>query len=121
MRYLCIGYGDKEKMDAAPPREMKEFLHRCVPCVEELNRYPGLIMHEALSWAVTTLRPVNGRVTVTDGPFVEAREQMGSYFVIEAADLNKAILVASKHPSANIGEQFGCRVEVRPIGEFRPD
>jgi hypothetical protein len=52
---------------------------------------------------------------VTDGPFVETKEQVGGFFIIEARDLNEAIRVASKHPAANIGEQAGWAIEVRPI------
>ena len=120
MKYLCLGYGDPAKMDALPKEELSKILRRCVPYVEELNKYEGIIAHEAVSWDVTTLRPVKGKPTVTDGPFVETREKIGSFFVIEARDLNEAILVASRHPSANLGEELGFRVEIRPVVEFRP-
>ena len=62
--------------------------------------------------AATTVRVRNGRVSTTDGPFVETKEQLGGYYVIEARDLNEAIHVASRIPGARIG----C-VEVRPIAE----
>jgi len=54
----------------------------------------------------------NHRTTVTDGPFAETKEQLGGYFVIEAADLDEAVRVASGIPGARIG----C-VEVRPVAE----
>jgi len=62
--------------------------------------------------AATTLRVRNGKVSTTDGPYAETKEQLGGYYVIEARDLNEAILVASRIPGARIG----C-VEVRPIAE----
>ena len=65
--------------------------------------------------AATTLRVRNGKVSATDGPYVETKEQLGGYYVIEARDLNEAILVASRIPAARIG----C-VEVRPIAEDEP-
>jgi hypothetical protein len=54
----------------------------------------------------------NGKVSTTDGPFAETKEQLGGYYVIEAKDLNEAIQVAANIP----GARFGC-VEVRPIAE----
>jgi hypothetical protein len=61
----------------------------------------------------TTVRVRNGKVSTTDGPFAETREQLGGYYLINARDLNDAIQVAAKIPSARLG----C-VEVRPIQEF---
>ncbi len=62
--------------------------------------------------AATTVRVRQGKVSTTDGPFVETKEQLGGYYVIEAGDLNEAIQVAARIPGAWIG----C-VEVRPIAE----
>jgi hypothetical protein len=55
---------------------------------------------------------VRGWVSVTDGSWVETKEQLGGYYLIEARDLNEAIQVASRIP----GVKFGC-VEVRPVAE----
>ena len=54
----------------------------------------------------------NGKVSTTDGPYAETKEQLGGYYVLEAKDLNEAVQVASNIPGARIG----C-VEVRPIAE----
>ena len=62
--------------------------------------------------AALTVRMRNGKVLTTDGPFVETKEQLGGYFVIEAKDMNEAIQIAARIP----GARFGC-VEVRPIAE----
>jgi hypothetical protein len=62
--------------------------------------------------AATTVRVCKGKIATTDGPYAETKEQLGGYYVIEAKDLNEAILVASKIP----GAWHGC-VEVRPIAE----
>jgi hypothetical protein len=59
-----------------------------------------------------TVRVRNGKVSVTDGPFVETKEQLGGYYIIEAPDLNEAVRIAAQIP----GGRFGC-VEVRPIAE----
>jgi hypothetical protein len=63
--------------------------------------------------SATTLRVRNGKVSTTDGPFAETKEQLGGYYLINAKDLNDAIQVASKIPSAKLGS-----IEVRPIMEF---
>jgi hypothetical protein len=61
----------------------------------------------------TTVRIRNGKLSTTDGPFAETKEQLGGYYLINARDLNDAIQVASRIPSAKLGS-----VEVRPIQEF---
>ena len=121
MKYLCLGYGDKAKMDALPKGELTKLLRQCVPFVEELNRFGGMILHHAVSWDAKIIRVSNGKVVVTDGPFTETKEQIGSFFVIEARDMDEAIRVASLHPSARMGEDLGLRVEVRPVTEFNPE
>ena len=74
-----------------------------------------LVAGEALqpTPTATTVRVRNGKISTTDGPFVETKEQLGGFYLIEARDLNDAIQVASKIPSARLGS-----VEVRPIMEF---
>jgi hypothetical protein len=62
----------------------------------------------------TTVRVRDGRVSATDGPFAETKEQLGGFYLIDARDLNDAIQVASRIPSARMGS-----VEVRPIREWR--
>ena len=62
--------------------------------------------------SATTVRVRNGRTSTTDGPFAETKEQLGGYYLIEAKDLNEAIQVASRIPSAKLGA-----IEVRPVRE----
>jgi hypothetical protein len=120
MKYLCLGYCDRKKMDARPKAEIDALMRECQPHVEDLYKSGHLIIDAGLTWETTSVRPVNGKVTVTDGPFVETKEQLGSVFLIEARDLNEAILVASKHPAAQMveGEQFGWGIEIRPVAVF---
>jgi hypothetical protein len=58
----------------------------------------------------TTVRVRNGKTVTTDGPFAETREQLGGYYLVEAKDLDEAISIAARIPSARYGS-----VEVRPI------
>ena len=75
-----------------------------------------LIAAEALQpvETATTVRVRNGKVSITDGPFAETKEQLGGFFLIDARDLNDAIQVAAKIPSARLGS-----IEVRPVWEIR--
>jgi hypothetical protein len=63
--------------------------------------------------AATTIRTRNGKLSMTDGPFAETKEQLGGFILIEARDLNDAIQVASKIPPGRLGS-----IEVRPIMEL---
>ena len=80
--------------------------------IRESGHYLGGNALQPVSTA-TTIRVRNGKLATTDGPFAETKEQLGGYYLIEARDLNDAIQVASKIPSARIGS-----IEVRPIMEF---
>lgn len=60
--------------------------------------------------SATVVRAQGGQVVTTDGPFAETKEQLGGYYLIEAKDLDEAIAIAAKIPSARFGS-----VEVRPV------
>ncbi len=119
MKYLCLAYGDKAKMDVLSKAEMDTLVRNCQPFMEDLHKSGNLISDDGLQWDTASIRPRGGKATVTDGPFVETKEQVGGVFVIEARDLNEAILVASKHPAAHLGESLGWGIEVRPIAVFQ--
>ena len=115
MKYLCLAYGDPEKVGALSKEAFEAFREELRPHDEELRRTGQVLQTESLEWATTTIRPVDGKPVVSDGPFVETREKIGGLFVIEARDLNDAIRVASLHPAARLGGDLGFAIEVRPI------
>ncbi|HLU38669.1 MAG TPA: YciI family protein [Planctomycetota bacterium] len=117
MKYLCLAYGNQEKMASLSKEEFTALVERCKPMDEELRRSGHLLSVESLEWATTAVRSRNGKVVVTDGPFVETKEQVGGLFVIEARDLNEAIRIASLHPAAHLGEDLGWGIEIRPIAD----
>jgi hypothetical protein len=84
---------------------------------DALRRAGHLVVAHALQpvEAATTVRVRNGKLSTTDGPFAETKEQLGGFILIEARDLNEAIQVAAKIPLARRGS-----IEVRPIREIRP-
>ena len=122
MKYLCLAYYDEKAFDALSKPELDAIVSKCPPYDEALRESGHLIVQASLGSprASTTVRPRNGKPSVTDGPFIETKEQVGGFFIIEARDLNEAIRVASKHPAANLGEQVGWAIEVRPIEGYEP-
>lgn len=115
MKYLCLLYGNQEKVSKLSKEEFTAVVERCKQYDAELQRTGAVRMVESLEWDVTTVRPKDGQPTVVDGPFVETRDVVGSFMVIEARDLNDAIRIASLHPAANMGEGLGWGIEIRPI------
>ncbi len=119
MKFLCLGYLDVDKFDSVPDAEKGEILKACfAQCIP--FRATGKVVEEEGLQSITTaksIRPKNGKPTVTDGPFIETKEQLGSFFIIEADTIDQAVEVASLHPAALMGEQYGFGIEVRPIQE----
>jgi hypothetical protein len=84
---------------------------------DELRKSGHLISAEGLQNAhsAATLRVVNGKVSVTDGPYAETKEKIGGLYVLEARDLNHAIQLMSKHPVVRAGG-----VEIRAVADMTP-
>jgi hypothetical protein len=114
MKYLCLAYEEEETLNALSKGEWDVLRVETLDYVEELRNRGRLISAEPLQSARTasTVRVRGGKVSVTDGPFAETKEQLGGFFLIDARDLNEAIQVASRWPSARLGT-----IEVRPIEE----
>lgn len=116
MRYLCLGYYDPEAFDALSASEREELARVCGPMDEELRATGRLRSVASLAHGASrVLRPSEEGTSVTDGPFAETKEVVGSFFVVEADDLDEAVEVASLHPAARWGRHLGWAVEVRPI------
>ena len=114
MKYLFLAYGDEQQLDAMSPSERDALGNECLANDEMLRKSGHLLTVEGLqSRTATTVRVQNGKVFITDGPFIETKEQILGIFLINARDLNEAIRVASKMPQAR-----GGPIEVRPILEF---
>jgi hypothetical protein len=117
MRYLLLAYGDRKRMQALSRAEFDALVARCRVHDEELRKTGRVLSVESLEWETATLKPRSGRTVVTDGPFAEVKEQVGSILVIEAENLADAVRVASLHPAALLGEHLGWWIEVRPIAD----
>lgn len=112
MKYLCLAYEEEAKLNALTRSEWDALRAETLTYVETLRQSQHLIMTEPLQSARTaaTLKVRGGKLSVTDGPFAETKEQLGGFFLIEALDFNEAVRIAAKWPSARIGS-----IEVRPL------
>lgn len=115
MKYLCLIYDDEKKMSTLPKSDSDAFMGEYFTFTESIRKSGHYVAGEALQpvSTATTIRIRNGKVSTTDGPFAETKEQLGGFYLITAKDLNDAIQVASRIPSARLGS-----VEVRPIMTF---
>jgi hypothetical protein len=114
MKYLCLAYEQESALNALAKAEWDVLRAQTLAYVEELREKGHYVSAEPLQsvTAAVTIRVRQGKVSITDGPFAETKEQLGGFFLIRARDLNEAIQVASKWPSARLGS-----IEVRPIEE----
>ncbi|HEY3112324.1 MAG TPA: YciI family protein [Gemmatimonadaceae bacterium] len=112
MKYLCLIYDDEQQWQKFPKDVQDKYMGEYTAFTETIKKNGQYVGSNQLqpSHTATIVRSRNGRVSTTDGPFVETKEQLGGYYLIEAKDLNDAIQVASRIPSARSGS-----VEVRPV------
>lgn len=112
MQYLCLIYDEEKILNDMPPAERGTFMAAYGTFTREVKASGHFVAGDALQpvATATTVRVRNGKVTTTDGPFAETREQLGGYYLVEAKDLDEAIKIAARIPSARTGS-----IEVRPI------
>ena len=115
MKYVCLGYFDEESWEKLPESERNALMDECFAYDEVLRKNGHIAGGEALESArnAAILRWKDGKVSVTDGPFAETKEQLGGFVVLEARDLNHAIQLISAHPGVRIGP-----FEIRPVDDM---
>jgi len=115
MRYICLGYIEDGKWEAMSESERNAMIEECFTYDDFLRKNGHFAGGEALQSArsAVTLRWQNGKVSITDGPYAETKEQLGGILILEAKDLNQAIQLMSRHPGVRLGGPF----EIRPADE----
>jgi hypothetical protein len=115
MKYLCMVIVDEKKLKALSKSGSQALDDESLAYDETLRKGGHFLAAQALQpvRAATTVRLRNGKLSVTDGPFAETKEQIGGFILIEAKDLNEAIQLAAKIPVVRFGA-----VEVRPVKEL---
>jgi hypothetical protein len=114
MNYLCLIYSDETIWPKLPKAETDKMMGEYLEFTDGIRKSGHYLGGNRLqpTHAATTVRIRNGKLSTTDGPFAETKEQLGGYYLIEAKDLNEAIQIASRIPGARVGT-----IEVRPIWE----
>ncbi len=117
MKFLCLAFEEQRTLDELSAAEWRRLREETLATVDELRGSGHLLDAQPLRSAATarTVRLRQGRVVVTDGPFAEIREQLGGFFVLEAVDLDEAVRLAARWPSARLGT-----IEVRPLEDGLP-
>lgn len=112
MKYVCLIYDEEKLFDQMPKDQLDAVMGEYFSLSDALVESGQLMAGEALQpvSTATVVRVRNGRLSTTDGPYMETKEQLGGFFLIDARDLDEAIRIAGRIPSA----RFGC-VEVRPV------
>jgi hypothetical protein len=115
MKYICLGYMNEEVWATLSESERNTFMDECFSYDKELRENGHFAGGEGLQEArnAATLKWQSDKVSVTDGPFVESKEQIGGIMILEATDMNHAIRLLLKHPSLRLG-RGSSSWEIRP-------
>jgi hypothetical protein len=115
MKYLCLIYNDEREMGTMPKPDGEKMMAEYSEFTESIKKSGHYKGGDALqpTTTATTVRVRQNKVSTTDGPFAETKEQLGGFYMIDAKDLNDAISVAGRIPGAKTGS-----VEVRPVRVF---
>ena len=114
MKFLCLSYLDETKIERLSESERETFIKECSAYDDILRKSGRFIRLEALESAryAKTLRYRNDKVSITDGPYAETKEQIGGILLLDANDLNHATELMSKHPGIRV-----ATFEVRALDE----
>ncbi len=115
MKFLMMIYTDDAMLDALPDGAFDTMMRGCLEHADELHGEGRLLATEQLEAPATakSVRVRNGRTTVVDGPFAETKEILGGFNLIEAADIDEAVRMASEFPWTRTGT-----IEVRPVRDI---
>ena len=112
MKYLCLIYSEEKQWQTMSTSDVDTMMAEYMVFGDGIKKSGNYIAGNRLSptHTATAVRIRNGKLSTTDGPFAETKEQLGGYYLIEAKDLDDAIAIAARIPSARMGS-----IEVRPI------
>ena len=115
MKYVCLGYIEPGKFENMSEDQRNAMVDECFTYDDTLRENGHFAGGEALQGPTTamTLRWKDGKVSVTDGPYAETKEQIGGILILEARDIHHAIQLMSKHPGVKAGP-----FEIRPAADL---
>ncbi|MBX3349853.1 MAG: YciI family protein [Nitrospira sp.] len=116
MKYLLLVHHNEEAFNKIPEGTREDMLAESIRLCHQLDSNGQYVHASPLQPEVTgsIVRVRDGKPMVTDGPFMETKEQLAGYFLIDARDRDEAVAIASRVPGARIGA-----VEIRPVREVR--
>jgi hypothetical protein len=112
MQYMCLIYDDEKLWDGMAENERSGVFADYGTFTEAIKASGNYVAGDALqpTSTATSVRVRDGQTLVTDGPFAETKEQLGGYYLVEAKDVDEALKIAERIPSARYGT-----IEVRPV------
>lgn len=115
MKYLCLIYSAEKDWETMPKGDVEKVMGEYNAFTEDIRGSGHFVAGEALepTTTATSVRIRNGKLSTTDGPFAETKEQLGGFYLIEASDLNDALKIAARIPSVRMGT-----IEVRPVVDY---
>ena len=115
MKFICLGYYDDKQWETMSEGERNALMDQCFTYDGVLRKNGHFAGGEALqsTQVARTLRWKNKKVSITDGPYAETKEQIGGILILEATDMNQAIELMAKHPGVKAGP-----FEIRPAADL---
>ena len=115
MKFVCLGYIEPGKFENMPEKERNVMIDACFGYDDVLRENGHFAGGDGLQPpdSAVTLRVRNGKVSATDGPYAETKEQIGGILILEANDLKHAVQLMSKHPGVRMGP-----FEIRPAADL---
>jgi hypothetical protein len=115
MKFMFTIYHEEKVLDAMAENELQALVDSAIEYAEEIRRSGHYVASDALQRTGTarTIRVRAGKVSTTVGPFVETKEQLGGFFLIEAKNMDEACAVAARFPPARVAV-----IEIRPVQEL---
>ena len=115
MKFMFTIYHEEKVLDAMAENELQALVDSAIEYAEEIRQSGHYIASDALQRTGTarTIRVRAGKVSTTAGPFVETKEQLGGFFLIDAKNMDEACAVAARFPPARVAV-----IEVRPVHEL---
>lgn len=112
MQYMLLIYGNEAARAAAKPADMQQMFGAYMAYTEAMKKAGVFVAGDPLqgSNTATTVKVANGKTEVLNSPYADTKEQLGGYYLIEAADLDAALSWAARCPGASFGT-----MEVRPV------
>ena len=117
MKFVCLGYIEPGKFENMPESERNRMIDACFAYDDVLRKNGHFAGGDGLQppQSAKTLRFRDGKVSATDGPYAETKEQLGGILILEARDLAHAVELISKHPGVQMGP-----FEIRPAADLTP-